>query len=193
MEDKKVRGREKFQKYSRVIGLLIKGFSILPEGLRVKIFENSRMITGKKGIAIRYILLKTLSKRCGDNVSIHPNVYLFATKNLTIGSNVSIHPMCYIDATGDIEIGNDVSIAHSATIMSTEHIYDNLKINIKDQGIKNFKTSISSNVWIGSGSRILAGTNINEGSIIAAGAVVKGEVKKNSIYGGVPAKFIKER
>ena len=188
-----MRGRENFQKYSKVIKLLIRIFSILPVSLRVKMFDNSRMITGKKGIAIRYILLKTLSKRCGDNVSIHPNVYLFVLRNLTVGNNVSIHPMCYIDATGDIEIGNNVSIAHSTTIMSTEHIFDDLKINIKDQGVKNIKTNIGSNVWVGSGSRILAGTNINEGSIIAAGAVVKAEVKKNSIYGGVPAKFIKER
>lgn len=40
---------------------------------------------------------------------------------------------------------------------------------------------------------ILAGAVIEDGAIIAAGAVVSGKVKKNSIVGGVPAKLIKYR
>lgn len=51
-------------------------------------------------MAIRYALLKTLCEGLGDNVSIHPEVYIFNENHLKIGSNVSIHPMCYIDAVG---------------------------------------------------------------------------------------------
>ncbi|WP_246569743.1 acyltransferase [Lentibacillus saliphilus] len=188
-----MRGREKFNRYKKVISFLVIVFSILPYRIRVKIFDSLRMLSGKKGLLLRYISLKSLAKDCGDNVSIHQNVYIFGLENLCLGDNVSIHPFCYIDATGTIEIGSDVSVAHATTIMSTEHKYEDKSINIKDQGTKKIKTCIKSNVWIGSGCRILAGSVINEGTILAAGAVVKKQVPKNSIYGGIPAKLIKER
>ena len=34
-----------------------------------------RKTQGNKGLVIRYILLKTLAEKCGDNVSIHPDAY----------------------------------------------------------------------------------------------------------------------
>ncbi|WP_202594345.1 DapH/DapD/GlmU-related protein [Oceanobacillus massiliensis] len=72
------------------------------------------------------------------------------------------------------------------------HIFK-YKKNIKDQGVEYKRTLIEDNVWIGAGSRILGGTIIRSGSIIAAGAVVKNEIPNNVIVGGVPAKVIKER
>ncbi|HDX9587164.1 TPA: acyltransferase [Bacillus pseudomycoides] len=142
---------------------------------------------------LNYLCVKRLAKSCGENVAIFSNVYLLNIENLEIGNNVSIHPMCYIDAVGGIEIKDDVSIAHSTSILSSEHIYDDISINIKDQGLKFRRTIIESNVWIGAGARILSGTRIGCGSIIAAGAVVKKEVEKNVIVGGIPAKSLKVR
>jgi acetyltransferase-like isoleucine patch superfamily enzyme len=51
---------------------------------------------------------------------------------------------------------------------------------------------IEKNVSIGSGSVILGGVRIGENSIIGAGSVVTRNVKKNSIYFGNPAKFIRK-
>lgn len=142
---------------------------------------------------IRYICLKNCAKSCGDNVAVFSSVYLHRIHQLQIGNNVSIHPMCYIDASGGVEIGNDISIAHSSTIISEEHIYSDLIVNIRDQGCEMKKTIIKDNVWIGAGCRILAESKLNSDSIVAAGAVVKNDVKSNSIVGGIPAKIIKER
>lgn len=188
-----LRGRVKFKKFKPMITFLIKFYSLLPRKIRNKLFVHYRMTKGIKGLVLRYVLLKSIALHCGDNISIHPGVYLFKLEKLSIGNNVSIHPMCYIDATGGIEIKDDVSIAHSTTLMSTEHNFDDRVLKIKDQGIKHLKTVIESDVWIGAGCRILGGTIIEEGSIIAAGAVVKNRVKNNSVYGGIPAKLIKER
>lgn len=50
---------------------------------------------------------------------------------------------------------------------------------------------VEDNVYIGARSIILPGVTIGRNSIIAAGSVVSKDVNPNSVYGGVPAKFIK--
>lgn len=52
---------------------------------------------------------------------------------------------------------------------------------------------IGSDVWIGTGAKILKGVTIGDGAIIAAGAVVKDSVEPYKIVGGIPAKTISER
>ncbi|MEK3806947.1 acyltransferase [Bacillus sp. FSL H8-0547] len=188
-----VRGREKFSRYKPIISSLVTICNLFPEVIRQKLFVLFRLTTGNKGLLIRYILLKSLAKSCGDNVSVHPGVYILNPQKISIGNNVSIHPMCYIDALGEINIGNDVSIAHGVTIMSSTHQYSNLKISIKDQPVDALKTDIYENVWVGAKVTILAGVEVNSGSVLAAGAVVTKNVERDTIVGGVPAKKIKNR
>lgn len=187
------RKREIVEKYSKYIDIIIKLSKIFPKRFYLFLLKLTRRYDNYFFMFIRFICLKNCAKSCGNNVAVFSNVYLYRIHNLEIGDNVSIHPMCYIDASGGIKIGRDVSIAHSTSIMSEEHIFSDLKVNIKDQGCEFKSTLIRDNVWIGAGCRILAGSNIESGSIIAAGAVVKGNISENTIAGGIPAKFIKER
>ncbi|APU67332.1 DapH/DapD/GlmU-related protein [Christiangramia flava] len=46
-------------------------------------------------------------------------------------------------------------------------------------------------MWIGAGATILAGVEIGENAVVAAGSVVTENVPPNEIVGGTPAKFIK--
>lgn len=188
-----VRGRNKFKKAKPIINIIIKIMYIFPKKIRLKLFEIFRNTAGNKGIALRYVLLKTIANYVGDNVCIYPNVYILSPENLCIEDNVSIHPMCYIQAKGKIKIGSDVSIAHGATILSESHIFKEINIPIKDQGMDYKMTEIESNVWIGAKATILAGVKIEAGSIVAAGGVVNRNVIKNSIVAGVPARLIRER
>ena len=187
------RGRDKFQKFRPIIFGLVGLFKLFPRSFRMKLLTHFRKTKGYKGLVVRYALLKTLAKSCGDNVSIHPDVYLFSASQLAIGDNVSIHPMCYIDASGEIDIGNNVSIAHAVTVLSTTHSFDDRDIPIKDQPVRKKKTVIEDNVWIGAKATILCGNTVHSGSVIAAGAVVTHDVACNTVVGGIPARMIKER
>jgi acetyltransferase-like isoleucine patch superfamily enzyme len=187
------RGREKFHKYKKYIMLLSDFLGLIPLRIRNKFFEHFRMTKGLKGIAIRYALLKSIAVRIGDNVSIHPGVYLLKPEKITIGNNVSIHPMCYIDSTGGVVIGNDVSIAHGVTIMSTTHKFDKFDLLIKDQGVHLLKTIIHDNVWIGAKSTILAGIQVESGSIIGANTAITKNVEGNTVVAGMPGRIIKKR
>lgn len=179
------------KKISIFFNFLSSLFLIFPYRVRAFLFLINRNTPGLFGVGIRYLLIKKLTRSCGNNVYIAQNVYFNNMKNLSIGNNVSIHPMCYIDASGEISIGNNVSIAHCSTILSTNHTYSNNKIPIKYNDLSYKKTTIHDDVWIGCGARILSGVIIYQRSIVAAGAVVTKEVKSNSIYAGVPAKFLK--
>ena len=187
------RKRDIIQRHQKFIRVILKVSKILPKTFYFKLLRLMRNHDNYIAMFIRYICLKNCAKKCGDNVAIFSNVFLLRINNLEIGDNVSIHPMCYIDAVGGVKIGNDVSIAHGTSILSEEHIYSDLNQNIKDQGCYLKETIIEDNVWIGAGCRILGGTKINSGVVIAAGAVVKNEIPTNFIAGGVPAKLIKER
>lgn len=54
-------------------------------------------------------------------------------------------------------------------------------------------TRIGKDVWIGHGAVIMGGVTILDGAIIAAGSVVTKDVDAYSIYGGNPAKKIRDR
>ncbi|HFX3832222.1 MULTISPECIES: acyltransferase [Enterococcus] len=189
----KERGREKFKRYKIIMSIGIRLYYLLPKRLRIILYRN---ISDKKGIfrmAQRYMLLKTLAKEVGDNVSIHDHVYLFNLEELIIGNNVSIHPMCYIQASGGVTIGDNVSIAHGVTIMTENHEYKNLLIPIKEQNIYRQEIIIENDVWIGAKATILYGNIIHSGSVIAANAVVTKDVATNCVVAGVPAKVIINR
>lgn len=185
-------GREKFKKNKELIGILVKLFSLLPKSVLLFMWNFTTNHSQIIFVGIRYVILKSLIKSCGDNVKIGANVQILGWEKLTIGSNVSIHSNCYIDANGVIEIGDNVSIAHNSTILSTNHGWDDISIPIKYNPITFEKVEIFNDVWIGCGCRVLAGVKIKSRTIVAAGAVVNNNVESNTIVGGVPAKIIKE-
>lgn len=196
-DKKTVRGREKFSKFKAVLNVFVKLYSVLPRKIRVSLFEKHRYMRGKLGLGIRYALLKSIARECGDNVAVYPGAYILNPQNLSIGSNVSIQPMCYLECGNSddigIVIGNDVSIAHGATVMATSHLYTDKNIPIKDQGVETKTVVISDNVWIGAKATVLCGVKILEGTIIGSNAVVTKDAESESVYAGVPARKIKNR
>lgn len=184
-------GRESFNRFSKVINALVSLFSLLGRGGNYFLLRSFRNINGKPGLLLRYIFLKNSAKKVGHNVSIQPGVYLFNLQNIQIGDNVSIHPMCYIDAAGGITIGDNVSIAHSSTLISTNHTWDDVALPIKYNPETFAEIIVENDVWIGCGVRVLAGVTLGNRSVVAAGAVVNKSFGNYSLIGGVPAKLIK--
>ncbi|BBB90122.1 MAG TPA: acyltransferase [Methylomusa anaerophila] len=185
-------GRNIFEKCSFIINLAVSFFKLMPNGVNRFIWNWIEGWRGICWIGLRYCILKASSAHCGNNVFVGPFVEINNWHNLKTGNNVSIHSHCVIEASGGVEIGNDVSIAHACSILSENHSWGNPDIPIKYNDKILEKVIICDDVWVGCGCRILAGVNIGKRSIIAAGAVVTKNVEGNVIYGGVPAKKIKQ-
>lgn len=187
----KTRGRDKFAKYKSIISFFVVLNNFLPRRLRISLFTAFRNTSGIFGIVIRYVLLKTLAKKVGDNVLIQPGCYLLNVHELSIGNNVSIQPMCYIEALGGVSIGDNVSIAHLVTIMSTEHNYIDVCTPIKEQPLYLSSVTILDDVWIGAKSTILKGVTILPHTVIGANSLVNKPLERGGIYVGSPVRFLK--
>lgn len=155
--------------------------------------ERVRYGEGIEFRALRFALLRNLAKTSGDLVDIRSGVHLFGMENLEVGERVSIHSMCYIDATGGLQIGSDVSIAHGSTIMTSTHDHASLVRPIRDQGLTFKAVRICDDVWIGAGSRILAGVTIGSHAIVGANSVVTSSIPPYAIAVGNPARVMKMR
>ncbi|MGV8092857.1 MAG: acyltransferase [Mangrovibacterium sp.] len=183
------RPRDKFYKHKKLINFLVKINGLFPTSLNRRLLIFFRRTTGYVGAGIRYILIRNLARKCGDNVVILEDVFFDAIHMISFGNNVSINPYCYV--AGEISFGNDVAVANHTSFHSANHTFNDLKIPIREQPIVNKPIEIADNVWIGSGCRILSGVKIGTRVVIAAGAVVNKSISSNSIAGGVPAKVIK--
>jgi len=92
-----------------------------------------------------------------------------------------------------IIIGNNVKIGGSVKIYDTDFHdlnYVNRKNSETDIGISK-EVNIEDDCFIGAHSIILKGVTIGEKSIIGAGSVVTKSIPPNEVWGGNPAKFIK--
>jgi acetyltransferase-like isoleucine patch superfamily enzyme len=118
----------------------------------------------------------------------------FLGKGLIIGEFVGVGSGSFLGCAGGIEIGDSTIIGNYVTFHSENHNYSDKSIPIRLQGVNHQGISIGKNCWIGAKATILDGVTVEDGCIIAAGALlIKGIYEKDSIYGGVPAKFIKSR
>jgi len=113
----------------------------------------------------------------GNNCSVWFNTVIRGDVNLIrIGDKVNIQDGVVIHGTyqkSSVHIGNNVSIGHNAIVHGC---------------------TIQDRVLVGMGAIIMDNAEIGSNSIIAAGAIVlEGtKVESGTIYGGVPARKIKD-
>lgn len=109
--------------------------------------------------------------------------------NIIIGNNSRIGLANTI--IGPVEIGNNVNLGQNVILSGLNHNYDNIELNIDEQGITKKLITIQNNVLIGANSVILAGVTIGTHSYIGAGSIVTKSVEPYTLVAGNPARAIK--
>lgn len=97
---------------------------------------------------------------------------------LELGQNVFVNRNVIIACRKHIAIGAGTVIGPNVVIYDHDHRFDT-NGRVKENAPNPYKEGdviIGKNVWLGAGAIILRGTTIGDGSIIAAGAVVKGKI-----------------
>jgi acetyltransferase-like isoleucine patch superfamily enzyme len=136
--------------------------------------------------------------RIGAHTFIYDFVVLRAvggSGDLVIGEHCYINPGTTIYSGSGVQLGDYVLIGPGCVIAPANHAYSRRDVPIRHQGFMPSRGGvvIEDDVWLGANCTLLDGTRIGQGAIIAAGAVVHGEVEPYAIYGGVPAKKIGQR
>lgn len=96
---------------------------------------------------------------------------------------------CYLD----VEIGDDCIFADEVYVGDFDHRTDDPHTPIQRQGIVKSPVRLERDVWIGTKAVILRGTSLGEGSVVGAGAVVRGRFPARSVVVGNPARVAKKR
>ena len=134
-------------------------------------------------------LYSLLMKNCGRNFQVFSNAYLNSLNGIEIGDNVYIGPNTVLIGH-EITIKSNVLIGPNCVITSSNHQFNGF--NFRDKKSTNTKVVIEKGSWIAGNCTILPNTIVPESSIIAAGSVLtKRMLEKKSLYGGVPARKIK--
>ncbi len=109
-----------------------------------------------------------------------------------IGNTTSVEGGHIAATEGEsIRIGNDCMFSHRIEIRSG----DSHSIFMQDSETRINQAKpviIGSHVWLGADAKVLKGSVIHDGAVIATSGIVTGVVDGNSIYAGNPAKKIKD-
>lgn len=136
--------------------------------------------------------------KIGDNCRLEHNIYFHYDgiysngQSICIGNNVFVGNNTEFNISDKIIIGNNCLIASGCRFIDHNHGYEK-KYLIRNQIAPKQGINIESDVWLGCNVIILKGVSIGEGVVVAAGSVVTKSIPPYEIWGGVPAKKIKDR
>lgn len=126
----------------------------------------------------------------GDNVVFTPPFWCDYGYNISVGDYFYSNHNLIITDGAKVSFGNNVFIAPNCCFTTAEHAIDPEQ---RKAGIEIAKPiTIGNNVWIGTGSTILAGVTIGDNTVIGAGSVVKKSIPSNVVAVGVPCKAVRE-
>ena len=158
-----------------------------------KILENTLKLTSELNTGyktpqeVRNILTEITGSKINDSIQVLTPFNTDFGRNIRIGNGVFINKSCMFVDLGGIELEDNVLIGPEVKILSVNHPLD--PKNRRGVILKSVK--IRRNAWLGAGVTVCPGVTIGENSIIGAGSVVTKDVPSNTVYAGVPAKFIK--
>lgn len=153
----------------------------------------------------------------GSNVLISKKASIYGAENISIGNNVRIDDFCIL--SGKIEIGSYIHISaytglfagnvgiiikDFVTLSSRCAIYAisddysgeymaNPMVPDEYRKVESKKVVFEKYSIVGTGTTILPGSIIGEGTAVGCMSLVKSVLEPYSIFAGVPCKFIKKR
>lgn len=164
------------------LGAYLKGHDKIVVGRRCKIHEAASLDASRgAGISL------------GDQVTINRYAYLQGDRGgVHLGDRVEVNNYTIINGTGGVWIGDDTLIGPGVKIISYQHRYA-AGTAIRSQPSDALPIRIGKDVWIGANAVVLAGIEIGDGAVVAAGAVVTRNVAPNIVVAGIPARPLKHR
>jgi len=137
---------------------------------------------------VRLLTYRMLGMAIGSGSHIYMGAEIRSPHLIRIGRGSSIGHRAILDGRGRLTIGSNVNFSTGVWVWTMDH----------DPGSPTFATRkapvvIGDFAWLSCRVVVLPGVTIGEGAVVAAGAVVTGDIPPYAIVAGVPAKQIGER
>jgi len=132
----------------------------------------------------------------GKNVILIPPLYLGNPKNIFLHDNVFLAKATVSAINAKFIMKRHSVAAEGLCVRTGNHamivgkFMGTITEMDKPKGYDH-DVVIEEDVWIGTRVTILSGVTVGRGAIVAAGAVVSKSIPPYTIFGGVPARFIK--
>lgn len=154
----------------------------------LRLYICNHFIANVPSHRIRLWFYKNIMKfKIGEGTTIFMNCKFDCAGGLIIGENSVINAKCRLDSRGTIVLGNNVSVSEEVIFLTADH----------DDWLETFERKkniiIGDYVWFGTRAMVLPGVEIQNGAMIAAGAVVTKDVSYLNVVAGIPAKKINTR
>lgn len=137
----------------------------------------------------RTALLRELLGHLGEDSWIEPSFHCDYGANITLGDGVFINYDCVFLDVAPITIGNRVLIAPQAGLYTAGHPLDP---EVRASGLEFGRPiTLEDDVWLGGHVTVCPGVTVGRGSVIAAGAVVTGDIPAGVVAAGNPCKVLR--
>lgn len=137
---------------------------------------------------VRTLLSQLFGYEVDPSVRLFPPFYTDFGKHIRVGKGVFINACCHFQDHGGVTLGDGCQIGHNVVFATLDH-----GLQPEDRHTTYpAPIVLGRNVWVGANATILRGVTIGDNAVVAAGAVVTGDVEADTIVGGVPARAIRK-
>lgn len=162
-----------------------------------KVWNTSRLhlhgISYYVGHGVRFYTAKGSILDLGKKTWIGEHAYLSASGgDLTLGYNNFFNSNAFIVAKSSISIGDNNLFGPNVVIVDQDHKFDDPELLICKQGYTSAPITIGSNIWLGANVVVCQGVSICDRVVVAANAVVSRSITEPGVYGGIPAKKLRD-
>ena len=145
-------------------------------------------LTPRPCFGLRRSILRSFGAKVGENVNIYPSATIYYPWNLEIGSGSAIGEWALVYNLGKVSIGSRTTISQRVHLCAGTHDYNDVAMPLVKPPIE-----IGDEVWICADAFLGPNVKVGNRAVVGAASVVVKNCNAGFIYGGNPAKKIKER
>lgn len=138
--------------------------------------------------ALRCELLRLFGAQVGEGVVIKPGVRVKYPWRLEIGANTWLGEDAWIDNLEQVTIGPHACLSQGVYLCTGNHDWTDPAFGLIVKPIH-----VGACAWIGARAMLCPGVTVEEGGVVAAGAIAVKNVPAFEIHSGNPASFVRRR
>lgn len=154
------------------------------------LFAINHFFAGTHFFGVKRRLLRFADVEVGEDSKVVGPLFLGGAATLKIGDHVWLGRNAAVDGNGTVKIGDWVDVGPCVSFGTGGHEIAGHDHRAGEGVVASI--SVGDGSWIGQRTLIINDTAIGRGSVVAAGAVVIGDVPDDVLVAGVPAKVKKQ-